>query len=123
MTLTQVLVTALAFTIAGVAKGAIGIGLPPIVIGIMSFAVPLESTIAMMVVPSMVTNVWQAFYGGNFLDGSIKGKGGKVYAYRSGFCMEPQHFPDSPNRPTFPSTVLRPGDTYHNTIMYRFSAR
>ena len=67
MTLTQVLVTALAFTIAGVAKGAIGIGLPPIVIGIMSFAVPLESTIAMMVVPSMVTNVWQALYGGNFL--------------------------------------------------------
>jgi uncharacterized protein len=67
MTLTQVLVTALAFIVAGVAKGAIGIGLPPIVIGIMSFAVPLESTIAMMVVPSMVTNVWQAIYGGNFL--------------------------------------------------------
>jgi len=67
MTLTQVLVTALAFIIAGTAKGAIGIGLPPIVIGIMSFAVPLESTIAMMVVPSMVTNVWQAIYGGNFL--------------------------------------------------------
>lgn len=67
MTLTQVLVTALAFVVAGVAKGAIGIGLPPIVIGIMSFAVPLESTIAIMVVPSMVTNVWQAIYGGNFL--------------------------------------------------------
>lgn len=67
MTLTQVLVTALAFIVAGVAKGAIGIGLPPIVIGIMSFTVPLESTIAMMVVPSIVTNVWQAIYGGNFL--------------------------------------------------------
>jgi len=67
MTLTQVLVTALAFIVAGCAKGAIGIGLPPIVIGIMSFAVPLENTIAMMVVPSMVTNIWQAVYGGNFL--------------------------------------------------------
>ena len=67
MTLTQMLVTALAFLVAGVAKGAIGIGLPPIVIGIMSFAVPLDSTIAMMVVPSMVTNIWQAIYGGNFL--------------------------------------------------------
>ena len=67
MTLTQVLVTALAFIIAGIAKGAIGMGLPPIAIGIMSFAVPLESAIAMMVVPSMVTNVWQAIYGGDFL--------------------------------------------------------
>ena len=67
MTLTQVLVTVLAFIVAGVAKGAIGMGLPPIVIGIMSFAVPLESTIAMMVVPSMATNIWQAIYGGNFV--------------------------------------------------------
>ena len=67
MTLTQVLVTALAFVVAGVAKGAIGMGLPPIVIGIMSFAVPLENAIAMMVVPSMATNIWQAIYGGNFM--------------------------------------------------------
>lgn len=67
MTLTQILVTALAFLVAGVAKGAIGMGLPPIVIGIMSFAVPLENSIAMMVVPSMATNIWQAIYGGNFV--------------------------------------------------------
>jgi len=67
MTLTQVLVTLLAFVVAGVAKGAIGMGLPPIVIGIMSFVVPLESAIAMMVVPSMATNIWQAVYGGNFV--------------------------------------------------------
>jgi aldose 1-epimerase len=63
------------------------------------------------------------FYSGNFLDGSITGKGGVVYKFRHGFCVEPQHFPDSPNRPEFPSTVLRPGETYRNTIIYRFSAR
>lgn len=63
------------------------------------------------------------FYSGNFLDGSITGKGGSVYRLRSGFCMEPQHFPDSPNHPDFPSAVLEPGQTYRNTIIYRFSAR
>jgi uncharacterized membrane protein YfcA len=67
MTVTQMLVTVLAFIVAGIAKGAIGMGLPPIVIGIMSFAVPLENAIAMMVVPSMATNLWQAIYGGNFV--------------------------------------------------------
>jgi aldose 1-epimerase len=63
------------------------------------------------------------FYAGNFLDGSIHGKGGQVYVRRSGFCMEPQHYPDSPNQPSFPSTVLRPGQTYSNTIIYKFSAK
>jgi aldose 1-epimerase len=63
------------------------------------------------------------FYTGNFLDGSITGKGGWKYEFRHGFCMEPQHFPDSPNQPEFPSVVLRPGETYRNTIMYRFAAR
>lgn len=61
------------------------------------------------------------FYCGNFLDGTLKGKGGWVYQHRSGFCMEPQHFPDSPNKPNFPSVVLKPGQTYRNTIVYRFS--
>jgi len=60
------------------------------------------------------------FYTGNFLDGTLKGKG-RVYAKRSAFCMETQHFPDSPNKPAFPSTVLRPGDTYRTTTVYRFS--
>jgi aldose 1-epimerase len=63
------------------------------------------------------------FYSGNFLDGTFTGKGGSVYGARNGLCLEPQHFPDSPNHPTFPSTVLRPGETYRNTIMYRFSSR
>ena len=62
------------------------------------------------------------FYAGNFLDGTITGKGGKVYKRRTGFCMEPQHYPDSPNKPQFPSTELKPGQTYQNTIIYKFSA-
>jgi aldose 1-epimerase len=62
------------------------------------------------------------FYTGNFLDGSITGKGGKVYRQRYGFCMETQHFPDSPNKPEFPSVVLTPGKTYQSTTVYRFSA-
>jgi aldose 1-epimerase len=59
------------------------------------------------------------FYTGNHLDGSITGKGGWVYKARSGFCMEPQHFPDSPNQAEFPSVVLKPGQTYKETIIYR----
>ena len=53
----------------------------------------------------------------------LSGKGGKVYAHRTGFCMEPQHFPDSPNHPAFPTTVLKPGQTYKNTIIYKFSVK
>jgi aldose 1-epimerase len=62
------------------------------------------------------------FYTGNFLDGSLTGKGGWVYRPRNGLCFEPQHYPDSPNQPAFPSTVLKPGQKYLNTIIYRFSA-
>jgi aldose 1-epimerase len=60
------------------------------------------------------------FYTGNFLDGSITGKGGQVYQRRSGLCFEPQHYPDSPNHPQFPSAELKPGQNYQNTILYRF---
>src|SRR5205085_4681666 len=67
MTVTQVLVIAGAFIVAGIAKGAIGMGLPPIAIALMSFAVPLEAALAMMVVPSMATNIWQAIYGQGFM--------------------------------------------------------
>lgn len=63
------------------------------------------------------------FYTGNFLDGKLKGKGGWVYQFRNGFCMEPQHYPDSPNQSSFPSVVLKPGQTYKNTIIYRFSVK
>lgn len=63
------------------------------------------------------------FYSGNFLDGHHVGKGGVAYERRSGLCLETQHFPDSPNQPNFPSTVLRPGETYATSTIYRFSTR
>ncbi len=63
------------------------------------------------------------FYSGNFLDGTVHGKDGKVYAYRSAFCLETQHFPDSPNHANFPSTVLKPGQTYRSTSTYTFSVQ
>ncbi len=61
------------------------------------------------------------FYSGNFLDGSITGKGGSVYQKRAGFCLETQHFPDSPNQPGFPSTILRPGQDYNSRTVFKFS--
>jgi aldose 1-epimerase len=63
------------------------------------------------------------FYTGNFLNGSETGKGGVVYNYRSGFCLETQHYPDSPNHPDFPSTVLRPGEEYKQQTIFRFSVK
>ncbi len=63
------------------------------------------------------------FYTGNFLDGSVTGKSGQAYAYRSGFCMETQHFPDSPNQEDFPSTLLEPDDSYESMTVYRFSVK
>jgi aldose 1-epimerase len=75
-----------------------------------------------------VMEVWTTepglqFYSGNFLDGKTRGKGGKVYLHRSAFCMETQHFPDSPNKPDFPTTVLKPSSKYHTTTVYKFSVR
>jgi aldose 1-epimerase len=63
------------------------------------------------------------FYSGNFLDGSLTGKGGIVYKQYHGFCLEAQHFPDSIHHPNFPSSVLEPGKTYTQTTIYKFSAR
>jgi aldose 1-epimerase len=61
------------------------------------------------------------FYSGNFLDGTLTGKGGKVYQQYYGFCLETQHFPDSPNQPSFPSTILKPGEKYHTVTIFKFS--
>jgi aldose 1-epimerase len=77
-------------------------------------------------VTGRVMEVWSnqpglQFYTGNFFDGTIKGKGGVAYLVRTGFAMEPQHYPDSPNKTNFPSVELQPGQTYHNTIEYKFS--
>ncbi|UCE47109.1 MAG: galactose mutarotase [Phycisphaerales bacterium] len=63
------------------------------------------------------------FYTGNFLDGSVTGKDGKVYEKHYGFCLETQHFPDSPNKPQFPSVVLKPGQKYSTATAWKFSAR
>jgi len=61
------------------------------------------------------------FYSGNFLDGRLRGANGQAYRQGDGVCLETQHFPDSPNRPEFPSTVLRPGETFQSTTVHRFS--
>jgi aldose 1-epimerase len=75
-----------------------------------------------------VMEVWTTepglqFYSGNFLDGTLTGKDGRVYKHRYGLCLETQHFPDSPNKPNFPSTILRSGETYSTKTIYRFSAK
>ena len=75
-----------------------------------------------------VLSVWTTqpgiqFYTGNFLDGSIKGKEGKVYIHRAALCLETQHFPDSPNQPDFPTTELKPGQRYHQVTEFKFSTR
>jgi aldose 1-epimerase len=62
------------------------------------------------------------FYSGNFLDNRIAAKAGQIYHHRGGFCLETQHFPDSPNQPDFPSTVLDPGSKYEHTTIYKFTA-
>ncbi len=76
-------------------------------------------------VSGRVMEVWTdqpaiQLYTGNFLDGSVVGKGGKAYQKHYAFCLETQHFPDSPNHPNFPSTVLRPGETFRSISLYRF---
>ncbi len=75
-----------------------------------------------------VMEVWTTepgiqFYSGNFLDGTLTGKGGKVYKKNYGFCFETQHFPDSPNHANFPNTILRPGDRYAHTCIYKFGVK
>lgn len=75
-----------------------------------------------------VMEVWTTepgmqFYTGNYLESAMRGKGGKAYGERYGFCLETQHFPDSPNKPRFPSTVLRKGARFASTTVYKFSAQ
>jgi len=63
------------------------------------------------------------FYSGNFMDGSHKGHNGQIYSYRSAICLETQHYPDSPNHDNFPSTVLKPGEIYTSTTVYKFDIK
>jgi aldose 1-epimerase len=71
----------------------------------------------------LTTEPGMQFYTGNFLNGTLTGKSGKVYARRTGFCFETQHYPDSPNQPSFPTTTLKKGATYKSTTIYRFSTK
>jgi len=91
---------------------------------------PEESLAARVLEPvsGRVLEVWTTepgvqFYTGNFLDGKTIGKGGVTYPRRSAFCLETQHFPDSPNQPKFPSVVLNPGERYHTITTYKFSVK
>jgi aldose 1-epimerase len=88
--------------------------------GKLALAAKVEEPTTGRVMEVLTTEPGIQFYTGNFLDGTIKGKGGKVYGFRSGLCLETQHFPDSPNKPKFPSTTLRPGQTFHSETVYRF---
>ena len=63
------------------------------------------------------------FYSGNFLDGRLTGKSGQPYVHRGGFCLETQHFPDSPNQPNFPSTIVKPGQPYTSQTVFKFSVK
>ena len=75
------------------------------------------------VLETLTTEPGIQLYTGNFLDGTGQGKGGKPYSYRSALCLETQHFPDSPNHPAFPSTVLKSGQHFHSTTVYKFSTK
>jgi aldose 1-epimerase len=91
--------------------------------GVLALAARVYEPSSGRVMEVLTTEPGIQFYSGNFLDGSITGKHGQVYKQRYGFCLETQHFPDSPNKPAFPSTVLKPGQRYKTTTIYRFSAK
>jgi aldose 1-epimerase len=91
--------------------------------GELGFQARVESPKSGIVLEVLSTEPAVQFYAGNFLDGTIHGKHGQVYQKRSAFCLEPQHYPDSPNHPNFPNTILRPGEKYTNTIIYKFSVK
>jgi aldose 1-epimerase len=89
----------------------------------MKSAAVLTEPISGRVMEVLTTEPAIQFYTGNFLDGTIIGKKGHPYSFRSGLCLETEHFPNSPNRPDFPTTMLHPGATYRTTTIYRFSVK
>lgn len=86
-----------------------------------TFAARVRDPNSGRVLEVLTTQPGLQFYTGNSLDGTVKGDGGVVYGRRSGLCLETQHFPDSPNKPKFPSTELRPGQRYHEITIFKFS--
>lgn len=91
--------------------------------GIMTLAASLYDPKSGRLMEIFTTEPAIQFYAGNFLDGTITGKRGQIYLYRSGLCLETQHYPDSPNKPDFPSTVLNPGEEYRHTTIHKFSVK
>lgn len=91
--------------------------------GTMKSAVMLHDPSTGRILEVLTTQPGMQFYSGNFLDGSFIGRNGFVYVKYAGLCLEPQHFPDAPNHSNFPSTVLRPGEEYKQSTIYRFSAK
>jgi aldose 1-epimerase len=91
--------------------------------GELGLAARVEDPVSGRVLTVSTTAPGMQFYTGNFLDGTIKGKTGQVYQFRTGFCLEPQDFPDAPNHPDFPSAELKPGETYQSTMIYKFSTK
>ena len=89
--------------------------------GSLARAATVHEPITGRVLDVFTTQPGLQFYSGNFLDGSIVGKNGQAYVKHSGCCFETQHFPDSPNQPTFPSTILQPGEEYRQTTVWKFS--
>ncbi|MBN1926872.1 MAG: galactose mutarotase [Prolixibacteraceae bacterium] len=89
--------------------------------GEVEYAAKLKSPVSGIVMEVITDQPGIQFYGGNFIDGTAIGKSGKAYVYRSALCLETQHFPDSPNKPDFPSTTLLPGEKYSHVCKYKFS--
>ncbi len=88
-----------------------------------SLAARVRDPLSGRVMELLTTQPGVQFYTGNHLEGAVKGKGGIAYGFRAGFCLETQHFPDSPNHPEFPSTELKPNERYRNTTIFRFSTQ
>ena len=86
----------------------------------LSLAATIEDPVSGREVSILTTQPGVQFYSGNFLDGTIKGKGGKVYKQHFGMCLETQHFPDSPNQPAFPNTILKPGEKFREVTVFKF---
>ena len=89
--------------------------------GALTFAARAEDRVSGRVMELFTTEPGVQFYTGNFLDGTDRGKNGTLYPWRGGFCLETQHYPDSPNRPAFPNTILRPGETFTSQTVFVFS--
>jgi len=90
--------------------------------GTLRLAARLYEPVSGRALEILTTEPGMQFYSGNFLDGSLIGRNGVAYALYTGLCLEPQYFPDAPNHPNFPSTVLRPGEAYTQTTIYQFKS-